>query len=313
MTTRPAPATSPAHIDFALAYQRGQVDGICWEVFPLAAREKIPAIPKRVGGNGVLDATRETRQAQAWWATDPRRNIGGRVPEDLFVLDIDPRHGGMDNLLQLIADHGGEWHRTRKGLTGGGGCHLLFAHPGGRIGQARLPDGVEIKTNAGYIVLPPSIHPDGPAYQWEQPMRPIAPAVPWLVELLRAAEPSPAPPTRRPKGAALWRALSVSGDSIADWYCAAYRWADVLTGWTLIAGDGESDGSAWRHPAATSRTSATVRHGCLFNYSPNAGLPVTEVGDPHGLTKFRTYTELHHNGDGSAAARAARSLRGRAA
>ena len=34
-------------------------------------------------------------------------------------------------------------------------------------GTGALPDGVDIRSWGGYIVLPPSIHPNGRRYQWE--------------------------------------------------------------------------------------------------------------------------------------------------
>ena len=52
--------------------------------------------------------------------------------------------------------------------------------------------------------------------------------------------------------------------------------------------------------------SATVRHGCLFVYSTNTPLDITEAGDAHGYTRFRAYAVLDHGGDLSAAARALR-------
>ncbi len=63
-----------------------------WPIFPL--RGKIPAIPKLAGGNGVLDATTDAAQIAQWWGGRYAGcNIGGRVPDSMMVLDIDPRHG----------------------------------------------------------------------------------------------------------------------------------------------------------------------------------------------------------------------------
>jgi hypothetical protein len=138
----------------------------------------------------------------------------------------------------------------------------------------------------------------------------IAPG--WLVGLVRDT-PAPARPSTVFTGALSQLA---AGDSIADWYSETARWADVLgpAGWSLVGGDGDSDGSAWRHPDATSPSSATTRHSKLFVYSPNTPFEVTESGRPRGYTRFRAWAVTAHAGDLSVAARAAIALRdGRAA
>jgi hypothetical protein len=100
-------------------------------------------------------------------------------------------------------------------------------------------------------------------------------------------------------------------DSIADWYTNSHSWHDILpaAGWQLVDGDGDHDGSKWRHPNASAESSASIRHGCLFVYSPNTDFDVTEDGDPHGITRFRAWATLEHSSDLSAAASEARSRR----
>ena len=92
----------------------------------------------------------------------------------------------------------------------------------------------------------------------------------------------------------------------AEWYNPP--WSQILTGWRLVAGNGEDDGSKWAHPTATAAFSATIRHGCLFVYSPTPGLPVTETNDPNGLTKFRAEALLNYGGDMAAAAKDIRAI-----
>jgi hypothetical protein len=49
----------------------------------------------------------------------------------------------------------------------GKGRHIYFKHPGGRVkNSTRQIPGADIKADGGYVVAPPSIHPDGPAYEW---------------------------------------------------------------------------------------------------------------------------------------------------
>ena len=68
-----------------------------WPVFPL--RGKVPAI---AGGRGVLDATCDVVIVTDWWhGPYSGCNIGGRVPDSMVVLDVDPRHGGLDSITEL--------------------------------------------------------------------------------------------------------------------------------------------------------------------------------------------------------------------
>ena len=281
----------------ALRYGQGG-----YEVFPL--RGKVPAIAKRDGGNGVLDATTDLMQIAAWWTKYPNANIGGRVPAGVVVVDIDPRSGGLETWTGLVAAYGDAPTRAAWSGRGDGGQHLYYRHPGGKI-RSTIGAGIDVKTSHGYTVLPPSLHPDtGEPYRWDDVTIPIVAAPSWLTHLLRQ-------PVSTPRIASTARPSNYDGDSIADWYTATHTWADVLNphGWHLASGSGDDDGSQWRHPAASHAWSATVTHGCLFVYSPNTPFAVTEEGGPRGYTKFRAFATLDHRGDLSAAARAARTTK----
>jgi hypothetical protein len=277
-------------------------------VFPLARQGKVPAIPARLGGRGVLDATEDPRIVAEWWRRSPSCNIGGAVPLGVVVVDIDGRNAGPEHLAALEAELG-PLPRTLTCWTGSGGGsrHLWFRHPGGRVTQTRLPAGVELRIHGNYCVLPPSVHPSGGMYRWDDPDTPIAALPPAWVRRLRPPPPLEVSPRR------LTVVRPGDTESVADWFSAHHSWGEILVGWRLVAGDGESDGSRWRHPTATSPVSATIRHGCLFVYSPTPGLPVTTPAEPHGLTRFRAWAHLEFAGDLSAAAREARRRKGSAA
>jgi hypothetical protein len=266
-----------------------------WKV--LALRGKIPAI---AGGRGVLDATDDHESIAAVWASYPWANIGAQVPPRLVAIDTDPRHDGERRLCELADEHGGlPATLTVHSGRGDGGRHRYYRRPAGEITAARLPEGVDLKTSAGYCVMPPSIHPDsGQPYRFDEPMLAPAPTPWWLASLLR---PEPRPVRARP-------VQTYDGDSIADWFSATRSWADVLQPeqWAPV----DAEGLHWRHPTATSAVSATVRHDLLFVYSTNTPFEPTEPGRPVGYTRFRAWALLVHSGDLSAAARAARALRG---
>ena len=266
-----------------------------WAVFPLNG--KIPAI---AGGRGVLDATTNVDQVAAWWGGRYAGcNIGARVPDSLFVLDADD----LDALNELLRRYG-LLPETLTTITGraAGGKHFYFRRPAGKISHRRLPKGVEIKTSSGYTVQPPSIHPDTGS-RYTRINAPVAAPPSWLVDLLLPEQILPRSPQRH-----LYPLHT--GPSIADEFTVKASWSKILTphGWHCIDADPETDGARWRHPAATSQWSATVKHGCLFVYSPNTPFDITESGTPHGYTKFRAYAVLDHGGDLSAAAKALRGV-----
>ena len=243
--------------------------------------------------HGLYAATSDPARVVRWWTRWPQANIGARVPRSLFVLDIDPRHHGQRRLAELEAEHS-PLPPTRVSLSGrgDGGQHRWFLHPGGPLSAARLGPGLDIKTHAGYVLLPPSRHPaTGKPYTWAEPVLDAAPAPLWLRRLLA---PPPATTAPRPR-----LSQPHQGESIAERFNATTRWADVLGphGWTCPDPNPDADGARWRHPSATNPKSATIRHGLLFVYTTATPFEPTEAGVPHGYSKFRAYAVLEHGGD----------------
>lgn len=265
-----------------------------WSVLPL--RGKVPAI---AGGRGVYGATVDASLIANWWGGRYAGcNIGIRPLKTVFVLDIDPQHGGHHTLEALEAEHGPlpDTLTTWTG-RGDGSRHLYFRRPNVKLTSAALP-GVDIKDDSGYLVAAPSIHPDT-----GQPYRrvdaPVAAPPAWLVNLISTPAKPAGHQTSRPRPAAR------AGLSVADAFNRDTSWPQILSphGWTCLDADPDADGARWRHPNATSASSASVRHRCLFVYSPNTPFDVTSASDPHGYTKFRAYATLNHGGDLKAAAR----------
>lgn len=268
-----------------------------WPVFPLSGK-----VPFK-GTHGVLDATTDPAIIAEWWGSRYRgANIGGQIPAAMFMLDIDPYHGGDERLAALVQQHG-PLPQTLTDLSGrgDGGAHYFYRRPAGKLSSTRLGRGLDIKDSNGYGVLPPSVHPDtGKPYTRIE--RPVAAPPNWLVHLL-LPEPAPIPKTSKiPRLTRFW------GPSIADEYSANSSWIDVLAphGWRCDAANPDADGAKWLHPTATSACSATVKKGCLFVYSPNTPFDITEPSNPKGYTRFRAYAVLNFDGDMSAAARALR-------
>lgn len=158
-----------------------------WPVFPLAPRSKDPAC-----AHGFHDATTDVEQVGRWFRQWPNANVGIACDErsGLLVIDVDPRHGGDEELAALEAGHG-ELPLTPLGLTGGNGYHYVFRRPQGVTFRGRLAPGIDVKAN-GYIVAPPSVHPNGREYAWDcgrHPLEtPIADLPSWVLQRILSYE-----------------------------------------------------------------------------------------------------------------------------
>lgn len=164
-----------------------------WHVLPLRPRTKDP-----FKGIGVYQATTDTNQIEAWWSEWPNANIGIHPgASGLLAFDADAYKDSYDgqDFLTLAEQN------TITNLTGGGGTHLVYRMPDGeKFGNTRgaIPAGIDIKGWGGYIVVPPSIHPTGRAYQWESGFGPHeidpSPLPEKLLRILREARTAPSSP-----------------------------------------------------------------------------------------------------------------------
>ena len=159
-------------------------------VFPLLPRSKQPRVAGRFV-HGFHDATAAAEVIDRHWYSYPSDNIGVRVPLGMAVVDVDPRHGGWASLAKLQAEHG-PLPETWSVRTGSGGRHLWYAVGEmalrKRLGERRQYPGIDVKSSSGYVVAPPSVHPDtGQRYEWlNPPMGTPAMAPRWLLDLMRA-------------------------------------------------------------------------------------------------------------------------------
>ncbi|MGA8049920.1 MAG: bifunctional DNA primase/polymerase, partial [Burkholderiales bacterium] len=103
-----------------------------WSVIPIEHRGKRPL----VAWLEFQERVARPEELAAWFARWPEANVGivtGHI-SGLVVIDVDPAHGGEASLAGLESAHG-PLPRTVEALTGGGGRHLYFAHPGGKVGN----------------------------------------------------------------------------------------------------------------------------------------------------------------------------------
>ncbi len=132
-----------------------------YRVFPCQPRGKQP-----ITTHGLRDATTNTDKIRAWWAQTPTANVAVACGGDdhLVVLDVD-NPAALSDLEERI----GALPATLTTSTGrnGGGRHYWFRGPEGIvIGNRRgtLPGGIDVRGEGGYVIAPPSWHPDGIRY-----------------------------------------------------------------------------------------------------------------------------------------------------
>jgi Pyruvate/2-oxoacid:ferredoxin oxidoreductase delta subunit len=141
--------------------------------------------------HGLKDATREVEVIREWWARCPFANVGiatGMTDDGLYlnVIDVDPRNGGNDTFVDLIAARG--LPETATSRTGSGGTHWLLTSTKPLHSSGALGKGIDFKGVGGYIVAPPSKHQSGRFYEWIRPLDKLSPMPDWLLKKLMPEE-----------------------------------------------------------------------------------------------------------------------------
>jgi len=152
-------------------------------LIPLKPREKKPALDSWTEYQ-TRKATREERGE--WKKQFPGCNWGlvcGKV-SNMVALDFDGEAGKA-----LFAEHRLPGKQPTN-ITGKG-FHALFLPPSMPLKNGvRIVDGLDIRSDGGYIVIPPSTHPSGRKYAWQVApwMIPPPPLPDWLTPLLDKRE-----------------------------------------------------------------------------------------------------------------------------
>lgn len=159
-----------------------------WSPFHTAARDYLAAgympIPLPLGKKGPPpngtpnDIVINEAQVDAWiagkytkrdgtpYTNSQDKNIGCVVPDGYVVIDIDGA-AARESLKELENQHGAlpkTWMSFRGNPDR---YHMWFATPRGLTWPGRLAAGIDIiYRHYRYMVLPPSIHPDGGQYRW---------------------------------------------------------------------------------------------------------------------------------------------------
>jgi hypothetical protein len=172
--------TTTANLEAALRYAaRG------WPVFPIAAGQKMP----KAGTHGHLDATTDPDTIRGWFAGKPHLNVGMATGQaaGVWVLDVDAKTGGAETLMDWSSE-GLDVPETMLQKTGGGGRQYFFTNPAGlvvRCNAGIVGNGIDIRGDGGYVVLPPSKRTGGGAYSWLDERDPVD-APQWLAAKVAA-------------------------------------------------------------------------------------------------------------------------------
>ena len=140
--------------------------------------------------HGLRDASSDEQTVRSWFeSTSLNVGIATGAISGIIAVDIDPRHDGDESLAVLEAQFG-PLPQTCRFLTGGGGEHILFRHPGTIVPNSagKLGPGIDVRGDGGYIVAPPSKHALGRGYAISVDHHPddipLAEPPPWLLNKL---------------------------------------------------------------------------------------------------------------------------------
>lgn len=198
----------PSLLDAAIEY----VTVYNWFIFPIEPRSKKPAT-----AHGFKDASNDPDVILSWWKQQPALNIGvdcGR--SNLAVVDVDAE--GMEawnDLANTMA-----YRAAMVAYTGGGGAHLIYKQPATfevKNTASKLAKGIDTRGEGGYILLAPSIHPNGNAYAWadgQSLFDTMETFPPELIALLKDSPPTP--PTNGQPPRNMTRALQKSYERVAN-------------------------------------------------------------------------------------------------
>lgn len=138
-------------------------------IIPLKQQSKAP-----ITVHGVNDWFSDPNDARELWTKCPNLNIGivcGSSSHGLLVFDFDideeKDKDGYATLSEWEKVHG-DLPETAVAITGSGGMHYMYRTERTNIHPSTNKElGVDIRCDGSYIVAPPSVHPNGNRYEWQ--------------------------------------------------------------------------------------------------------------------------------------------------
>jgi Bifunctional DNA primase/polymerase, N-terminal len=167
--------------------------------------------------HGFYGATLDRSRLAEMVRRHPRGLLAIRTgaPSGTAVVDVD--QAGIPLMREMVVNK--NLPRTVTAISGGGGYHLIYAHPGGKImsGAKKIAPGIDSKADGAYIVVAPSVHPrTREPYRWLGSFTgDLTPMPPALADLLH--EPS------SPAGGWSWARIPPGGARGSHYAEAALR------------------------------------------------------------------------------------------
>jgi putative DNA primase/helicase len=152
------------------------------KLFPIAANDKVPL----KGFKWKELATDDDKQIKQWFVEFPKCNWAActGAASKVFVLDVD----GVAGRTSLSALSQASLPPTLITHTGKElGHHFWFEYPADMVihnSAHKLGPGLDIRGEDGYVVVPPSIHPNGSIYKFGDEGEEISSAPEWLLEAI---------------------------------------------------------------------------------------------------------------------------------
>jgi len=150
---------------------------------------KHPRWDKDLLPRGLYSATCDPEIISKWWTRWPNANVGiatGQKSFDALDVDVKLDVDGNDTLRQLCQAHG-ELPDSIEQITGGGGRQIFFKANGKLKNAVKFAPGLDIRTDGGLVVVPPSLHLSSRRYEWEASSHPddvgLAGMPEWLIEI----------------------------------------------------------------------------------------------------------------------------------
>jgi hypothetical protein len=153
-----------------------------WKLFPAGVQSKIPLV------KWTTLATDDEQQIRLWDSQNPNCNWAVQTgpASNVFVVDVDGEIGreSLNSICPEALSSGTLVTHTGKPMS----FHLWFSYPAdGAVVQSsttQLGPGLDIKGIGGCVVVPPSIHPNGEPYTFDDESAEIMPAPERLIELI---------------------------------------------------------------------------------------------------------------------------------